>query len=460
MSSFHRQSGVRPTPSRSSIVPTQTPARRPAVTQELPPYKKPSHPLNERAQARLRALNDRSVALLKEHNQKAGDRVTEAAALILDTLHERQEAVAKQRTRWEKGIGTENQQEDEAQLANLQKQVEEYSKKLEESMRGIIDNGVAAQRIEESLGWLQTHAPGRLQQQYATQISQQHSQRQSLRASQSQRRRTQNRAEDGNDDMGEEEETQESVGPTPGPTPLDGSRPSLTGASEMYANRIEREKIDYTSISYVGRYSKNEAYTKFKNMVHDARYRDDRPLPKPETWFTETGSPAPGITGHGEDHDDDDDIVMERATISIKCPLTFLPLKDPYTSSKCPHTFERTAIFEIIRKSTVRVGGGSASHGEKAVKCPVTGCDQMLRTQDLHPDPVLMRKIKRLQQAKAREAEDEPDEEKELSVSQRPTPSVQPPIKNSPSSRLQVPATQEPPESSIVDDLGSSSDEE
>ncbi|KAF2438037.1 hypothetical protein P171DRAFT_437126 [Karstenula rhodostoma CBS 690.94] len=462
MSSRHRQSGVRPTPSRSSIVPSQTPVRRPAVEEELPPYKKPSHPLNEHALTKLRALNGPSVTQLKDHNKKAGDRITNAAALVLDTLYERQAAVAKQRTKWDKNIGTESREQDEARLAELQAQVDEYSKKLEESMRAVIDNGVAAQRIEESLAWLQTHAPGRLQQEYATQRSQQQSQGASQRLSHSQRRRTQNRDDDDDEDMQDEHETQESMGPTPGPTPLDGSRPSLTGVSEMYTERVEREKRDYTSISYIGRYSKNKEYSTFKKMVHDAQYRDDRPLPNPEMWFTETGSPALGVTGHGEDHDDDDDdIVMERATISIKCPLTFLPYKDPYTSLKCPHTFERVAIMEMIRKSNVRVGGGSASSGEKAVKCPVTGCDQMLRANDLNHDPVLARRIKRLQEDKAREAEQsDAEEERQVSVSQQPTPSAQPRIKVSSSSRLQVPSIQELPRSSIVDDLGSSGDED
>jgi hypothetical protein len=383
MSSRHGQPGARPTPSRASmaasIAGSQTAARRREAEEQLPPYKRPCHPLNDRAQAKLRALNDRSAAQLKEHNQRAGDRITEAAALVLDTLHERHEAVAKQRTRWAKGIDTQSREPDEARLAELQALVDTCSKKLEESMRAIVDNGVAAQRIEDSLVWLQTHAPGRLQQEYATQISHQQSQR----ASQLQRRPTRNTDDDdndndnGNNDVQDEQDTQASVGPTPGPTPLDGSRPSLTGVSDMYADRVERQKNDYTSISYVGRYARNGAYSNFKKMVHDARYRDDRPLPDPETWFTETGSPAPGVTGHGEDHDGDDDIVMERATISVKCPLTFLPYKDPYTSLKCPHTFEKAAIMEMIRKSTLRAGAGSAANGEKAVKCPVTGCDQV-----------------------------------------------------------------------------------
>ncbi|KAL5382896.1 hypothetical protein DPSP01_006170 [Paraphaeosphaeria sporulosa] len=458
MSSRHSRSGARPTPSRSSIVSLQTSPRRPAVEEELPPYRKPSHPLNEQALTKLRALNGPSVTQLKDHNKKAADRVTNAAALVLDTLFERQAAVAKKRAKWDNNIGTGSREQDEARLAELQAQVDEFSKKLEESMRAIIDNSVAAQRIEESLAWLQTHAPGQLQQ-YTTRGSQQQSHRASQRASGSQGRRTQTRDDD-DEDMQDEHETQVSMGPTPGPTPLDGSRPTLTGVSEMYTERVERGKRDYTSMSYGGRYARNKEYSTFKKMVHDAQYRDDRPLPNPETWFTETGEPALGVTGRGEDHDDDD-IVMERATISIKCPLTFLPYKDPYTSSKCPHTFERNAIMEMIRTSNVRVGGGSANTGEKAVKCPVTGCDQMLRMHDLNHDPVLARRIKRLQEDKAREAEQSDEEEdRQVSVSQQPTQSVQPRIKVSSSSRLQVPSAQETPRGSIVDDLGSSGEED
>ena len=452
MSARNRQSIGRPTPSRSSALGTPSrPDPRPLATSnshsELPPYQKPTHVLTEDARTKLRALNDRSIVQLKEHSRRAGDRITDAAALVLDVLHERQESTAKERKLWDRGIDTESREQDEAQLQSLQEAVDAYTKKLEASMRAVIDNDMAAQRMEESLNWLRDHAPGQLERDYATQRTQSQFQR----ASQSQRRR----AHGGDsDDMESAQETQESAGPTPGPTPLDGSRPSLTGVSEMFAERMERRRNDYTSVSFSGRYSRNEAYGNFKKMVHDARYRDDRPLSHPDTWFSETGSPAPGITGHGADHEQDDDIVMERATISIKCPITFLPLKDPYTSSKCPHTFERSAIFDQIRKSPTRIGGGSSRSGERAVICPVTGCDQvrnhsvqrrywawrltlrkMLTVGDLHHDPILVRKIKRMQQEEREAEESGVDDEEDFVVSQRPSGSARPRIKKSPSMR-------------------------
>ena len=86
----------------------------------------------------------------------------------------------------------------------------------------------------------------------------------------------------------------------------------------------------------------------------------------------------------------------------------------------------------------------------------------MLTINDLSHDPILVRKIKRMQQEKAREAEDSDaeDDDRELSVSQQPTAPAQPQIKISSSSRHQIPATQEPPRSSVVDDLGDPTDEE
>ncbi|KAF1972639.1 hypothetical protein BU23DRAFT_507917 [Bimuria novae-zelandiae CBS 107.79] len=406
MTSRPRHSMARP----AAMMATPGPSNRPAASHELPPYKKPRHALSPAAQAKLSALNDRSAEHLKKHSQKAGDRIMEAAALVLDDLYARREAVEKQSKKLQKGIEVKNHEEDKQRLAILEEKAEDYAKELEVAMRAVVDTGAAAERIEESLNWLRDHAPGQLERDYATQRSQ----LQSQRASQSQRRRTHNEDED----MEGGQQTQESVGPTPGPTPLDGSRPSLTGASELYAARIKRRKNEYTSKSFSARYSQNEAYRNFKKMVHDAIYRDKHPLPHPDTWFTDTGLPAPGVPGHGQDGDEDDDIVMGPATISTKCPLTLLELQDPYTSSKCPHTFERTAIFEMIRKSKHGPGGVPMPRNEeKAIKCPQSGCDKWLARNDLHHDPVLVRKIKRIQQQKQSQEDDDDDDDEESEVS-------------------------------------------
>jgi hypothetical protein len=357
---------ARPTPSRSSVAPT--PAREPAApSDELPPYRKPSHPLNTKAQDQIRALNGRSITYLKESNKKSGDLITAAAGLVNDKLREREEALERRRKRWEQGINTEDREEDERILTKLQEDVEEATKLLEESMRAVIDGGEAAQRIEQSLLYLREHAPGQLEAEYQTQVSQQQSQRQS------QRQRSQD--PDGDENMGEENEELE--GPTPGPTPLDGSRPVLTGISEIFASRQASKKDEYTSISLAGRYSRNPAYVNFKEMVHDAKYQEDsaHPLPKPDTWFTEGGEPAPGTAQYN--NDDDDDLMIDKERISTRCPLTFQQFKEPITSVTCKHTFEKNAILEMIRNSNTKVGGGAGRGGTRAIVCPRTGCDQV-----------------------------------------------------------------------------------
>jgi len=66
--------------------------------------------------------------------------------------------------------------------------------------------------------------------------------------------------------------------------------------------------------------------------------------------------------------------VVASERISIKCPLTLLPMKDPVTSQKCPHSFEKEAILSMINASEVRVGGtgrAGTQGGQKAMQCPV-----------------------------------------------------------------------------------------
>jgi hypothetical protein len=304
---------------------------------------------------------------IKNHNKNALETVRATAESVNDMLSEHTRYFEARSKKWDAGKRLDEKEEEEKIMKELQERVDGATVKLEESMRAIIDSSVAVQRMDDTLDWLQTNAPAQLETQYNTQLTQRHTQ------SQSQRRRTQNAD---SDDMDEEMDD----GPTPGPTPLDGSRVALTGANEMYNDRMERKKNDYTSMSLTARYAKHNDYRDFKRVVHDAKYGDDGPvLGHEDTWFTETGSPAPGITNTQRgDFDDDDDIVMDKATVSTRCPITFQQFKEPVTSTKCPHTFEKQAIMDMIRLSSTRMGGGTnRTAGEKAVSCPVAGCDQV-----------------------------------------------------------------------------------
>lgn len=338
-----------------------TPSRNNA--DELPPYKKPSHPLDNDAQRAIAVLQGRSD--LKKHSKNAVVTISTAAENINDMLREHAAYIERRQKKWEAGKNLDTKEEEEREMQELRQKVKHATDELEQSMRAVIDSGIAAQRIEDALEWLRQNAPAQLEQEYQTQMTQRATQRQS---------QTQRQDADGDEPMDDNDAL------TPGPTPLDGSRVALTGASELYTSRLQRQKNAYTSLSLTARYAKNNDYRDFKRIVHDATYGDSGPeLGHEDTWFTDTGSPAPGVTDTRRGAlEDDDDIIVDKVKMSTTCPITFQQYKDPITSAKCPHTFERNAILDMIRNSSNRLGGGGQrGAGEKAVECPCTGCSQV-----------------------------------------------------------------------------------
>lgn len=190
------------------------------------------------------------------------------------------------------------------------------------------------------------------------------------------------------------------------------------------------------------RYSGNNEYIGFYRMVHEAKHpgNDIPPVPHPSTWFAHledtnstanpSSSAAAGITTSSHPRHtrrqaappaDSDEIAIEHERISLRCPVTLLPFTDPVTSTKCPHSFEREAIEAMINRSSMTVpaepdprggggargggGGGARPRRVRCVECPV--CTVKLTLNDLKPDPVLLRRVRRAQEAQQREAEEE-----------------------------------------------------
>ncbi|KAF1850211.1 uncharacterized protein K460DRAFT_411944 [Cucurbitaria berberidis CBS 394.84] len=445
MTSRNRHSTSRPIASRPSVAPT--PSR--TATEELPPYKKPSHPLDAEATRALRDLQGRSLNDVKRHNTQAVTAIRSTAESVNDMLRDHAHYLERRQKKWDAGKSLDDKEEEEQTMKELQQKVDEATAKLEESMRAMVDSGMAAQRIDQTLDWLRQNAPRHLEEEYHTQVTQRATQRQSQSQAESQRRRTQ--GADGDEEIDD--------APTPGPTPLDGSRVALTGASELFTSRMQSQKDSYTALSLTARYARNNDYRDFKRIVHDAKYGDDGPpLGHEDTWFTESGSPAPGITDSTQrgDFDDDDDIVVDKATISTRCPLTFQQYKEPYTSFKCPHTFEKNAVLDMIRTGPHRIGGA------RAIECPVPGCGQMLTSDDLRTDAILVRKIKRIQQAEAEEAEESSDDDEVQAPRRSAQNADDSDVAPHSASRVQVPSSQQRPRASNFEDLGdpSESDED
>ena len=129
-------------------------------------------------------------------------------------------------------------------------------------------------------------------------------------------------------------------------------------------------------------YAQNNDYVGFKKLVHDAQFPGDDapPMPHSSTWFSDQPSDnsnshtsrtvvSPGTQPAGGD----DELTVASERISTKCPITLLPMKDPVTSTKCPHSFEREAILSMINASDMRTEGSGrrGAGGQKAMQCPV-----------------------------------------------------------------------------------------
>jgi E3 SUMO-protein ligase NSE2 len=185
------------------------------------------------------------------------------------------------------------------------------------------------------------------------------------------------------------------------------------------------------------RYSTNNTYVGFYRIVHDAKHpgNETPPVPHPSTWFSHLerrhapssrnphhaapSNPArQQEEGSDDDDDGDNDVEIERERISLKCPLTLLTFENPVKNSKCVHSFERQAIEDMIKAGSMTVPagpndfqGGAASGGRnararrvRAAPCPV--CSEALTLNDLEPDLVLLRRVRRARAAELREQED------------------------------------------------------
>lgn len=172
----------------------------------------------------------------------------------------------------------------------------------------------------------------------------------------------------------------------PGSDSSDNEEPIWPQPSDLLKRKMSQQQMEYEQLSKrlkcvsralysrlltfsrPSRYSENNDYIGFKKIIHDARHpeEDAKPLPHPSTWFldpTSASNPSPAGT-------EDDDLEVASERISTKCPITLLPMQDPVSSKKCPHSFEKQAIMGMINASRIRHPGPNGMN-EKAVRCPV-----------------------------------------------------------------------------------------
>lgn len=365
------------TPSRQSVgSSTQTPS-----TQLLPEYAPPTFPLNEKAQTALSTLlrnyptNDITNKL-----REANSLLTECAGDITERITEITASHEKKKARRARDADDDSEppnKEEDDKIASLRERVEGMTKRMERELRKGIDGYSHCNALETAIKDLQRTAADAA----ATQATQAPSSAITLPGS---------------------------TAPATAPAGAPSLTPALQAALERHTDR-------YTSLKLSARYASNNDYVGFKQIVHDAQYPADQaghiPLPHARTWFADeegAAPPQPGVTNTADDSDDD--IAIDRENISTRCPITLAEFVEPVRSRKCPHSFEKAAILEMIGGSRPETGHGrrGAPAFVKNVQCPVTGCQSVLTEEDLLQDAALVRRIKRLQRAKTR-AEEEGD---------------------------------------------------
>ena len=388
---------------RASESVARTPVRQTPATEtiDLPPYEAPIAPLNDAAQSALDLLlQTHSSRKLKANLEAAATSISEIAGSLNEAGGEARKEYARRLARLEAN-GQEASKDDTVKLETLTGRIGADTKRLDMTMREIVDNNYFVESLPEILGDVRSKT-----QEISTQIT-----TTTLTHTQPRNRRRDAHAEV----EGAETASDENADGHPGldeeqtlhpPAPSPESAPSAIYKSSL-ASHIDA----WNSKSLTSRYTTSNHYVGFYRIVHDAKHVDDTapPVPHASAWFGGEENPDASLLEEPASEDEELEIAAERT--STRCPITMLPFRNPVTSTKCPHSFERSAIINMMHKPTKSRSQKSQGHTqqEKEVACPV--CGLRLTEKDLRPDPALLRKVKRIEAVEKRAQEENSDED-------------------------------------------------
>jgi hypothetical protein len=332
------------------------------VPLELPPYEPPSYPMDAATKQTLATMSgnretDSSRRQYEKHLTHSSTYLSESVASINDILFARKRSLAhmadKRRGRGD-GEKPEHEVSLEEYVAELDATITELTDSSEEALRWVID---CRAELEDHQAVLGAVMEGLNAQQPRPEPRPKTEKAARRRAAGSDDEDGDAGSENAEPQEGEDDEAEVAAEDVP---PLVGVKELLEAARKAMVD-------EYDALSAHQRYAVNNDYISFKKNWHDALHPEDQvPLPDPSTWFDEHGRPTKDAVA---DANGDDDLVVEREIIDLKCPLSLQTMKEPYSNHQCKHTFEKTAIFEFIQTS-----GGMA-------KCPV--CSQVRVTPRL-----------------------------------------------------------------------------
>ncbi|OQE47515.1 hypothetical protein PENCOP_c001G01487 [Penicillium coprophilum] len=374
----------------------------------LPEYQTPEAPLTAESQRQIAALlASHHLRNLRTHLQHAAEKLTHSGGEVNERLSDARVRYEKskeaRRSQGDENVDDDESNEEYQRLAELETRADAITARMEEKTRQVVDSEIKLQGLTDAMGEIEREEGENVVT--------------ALGVRQTRQQRARRRANEDDDADGTED-------------PTDGDyedaqerelreRNAQNPPSRKLADKLTEGVQKWDELSLTERYASNNSYIGFYRMVHDSKFPGDDvpPLPHSSTWFehmedTNTRSGAPARTRNQKRRlspaDSDDDIAIERERISLKCPLTLTPYQDPVTSTKCPHSFEREAIMDMIKRSPTTIPPPASRRGQRrvhVVKCPV--CSIPLTAEDLRPDPVLLRRVRRAQELQRREEEDD-----------------------------------------------------
>ncbi|KAI8075235.1 zinc-finger of the MIZ type in Nse subunit-domain-containing protein [Gongronella butleri] len=153
--------------------------------------------------------------------------------------------------------------------------------------------------------------------------------------------------------------------------------PNVGDGVDFYSQGIFNKISEHKGQPVSAKYHAHEKYQEFKEIVWNAKHPNE---------------PMPSL----DPTTNDDDIEVSATRRSLKCPLTQEFLVEPVTSKTCKHTYSKSSVISMLRRS----------NHSGIIECPVAGCRTELRTADLYEDTLMERLV-----AKAKERGEQPEGE-------------------------------------------------
>ena len=369
-------------------------------------------PLNDEGQQAVAQLlqNDAARKRLRDRQRQAALTLGNVAGNVNDIAY----GARKRHGNKLRQLEEEGEEEPEEELDDFNKyqdQVQEVTQKLDLGLRGIIDDIDWLANVPDALKAVAVRSGAIAEDTQRTQST--------IPMTTQRSRRT---VED------EDEEMVDASGGDPASIQLDPEN----APTALLQTAFQKHASAWNAKSLTEKYSETNEYRGFYKTVHDAKNQgdDDVPVPHHTTWFAgEEGRRIEPTTGASND-DEDEEIAVGRVVIRTKCPVTLQTFRDPVTSKKCPHSFERNAFFELLKQTTKHLpftpeqvqeldrirNRNERAKKEKensipAIDCPE--CGKLLAEDDVERDSVLQRKVQRMEAEKQREQEAEDDSEED-----------------------------------------------